>query len=327
MRDGTKHGIDLATKKEERTEITVEEEDILWKKELLGAQTAECLLNTIYFYNGKLFGLRSNEHRLLRVSNIILKDNFIIFDESVSKTFHGGLKDLKKNAKFVKHKCHEFGQTHSRCLLSLYKLYLSKISQCVLAKPDSFYFRPQRNGKFEYEKSAIGINSLNKILPDKLCSMAGLPRKTSHSLRITCATRLFQSSVNEKQIRERTGHTSNSLFRYEKPSEQQVTFVSNVLAAPNSQEKENKEIKEPPLDISLFDDVSDDILSGVDISDIGTNYDPFPVFEVTDDLFSGLNCDLSTFNQAQNTSTITRTAATGPVFNNCTFKCNSVFQK
>ncbi|KXJ06844.1 hypothetical protein AC249_AIPGENE19672 [Exaiptasia diaphana] len=47
MRDGTKHGIDLATKKEERTEITLEEEEILWEKELLGAKTAECLLNTM----------------------------------------------------------------------------------------------------------------------------------------------------------------------------------------------------------------------------------------------------------------------------------------
>jgi integrase len=69
--------------------------------------------------------------------------------------------------------------------------------------------------------SVFGMNSLAKILPDKLCAKAGIAeRKTSHCLRITCATRLFQRSVEEKQIRERTGHRSDSLFRYEKPSDQ-----------------------------------------------------------------------------------------------------------
>ena len=32
------------------------------KENLLGAHTAESLLHTMYFYNGKLFGLRANEH-------------------------------------------------------------------------------------------------------------------------------------------------------------------------------------------------------------------------------------------------------------------------
>ena len=34
--------------------------------------------------------------------------------------------------------------------------------------------------------------------------------KTSHSLRVNCATRLFQESVPEKLIRERTGHRSKA---------------------------------------------------------------------------------------------------------------------
>ena len=54
------------------------------------------------------------------------------------------------------------------------------------------------------KKSLVGINTLNRILPDMLCGQAGLKRKTSHCLRVTCATRLFQHSVDEKWIRERT---------------------------------------------------------------------------------------------------------------------------
>ena len=61
----------------------------------------------------------------------------------------------------------------------------------------------------------VGVNKLNEILP-QLCESAGLSRKTSHCLRVTCASRLFQSNVQEKLIREWTGHRSNALLGYEK---------------------------------------------------------------------------------------------------------------
>ena len=34
--------------------------------------------------------------------------------------------------------------------------------------------------KFEYEKSPVGLFTLNKIMPNKLCKKVGLPRKTAH---------------------------------------------------------------------------------------------------------------------------------------------------
>ena len=185
----------------------------------------------------------------------------------MSKTFHGGLKDLKKSSRFIEHKCHEIGGTHSRCLQSLYRLYLSKITVCVKENPEAFYFRPQRSASFGYEKSANGVNTFNKILPDKLCGRAGLKRKTSHCLRITCATRLFHNSVEEKQIRERTGHTSNSLFRYEKPSNEQITFVSNSLAPPGSSVSndslvEKKEMQSTVKEVDPCNDFDFDVSDG-----------------------------------------------------------------
>ena len=68
-----------------------------------------------------------------------------------------------------------------------------------------------------------------------------MPRKTAHCLRITCATRLFQHNAEEKLARERTGHKSDALFSYQKPSEKQLDNVSNVLGpAIASTEMENK---------------------------------------------------------------------------------------
>ena len=80
--------------------------------------------------------------------------------------------------------------------------------------------------KIRFEKTPVGINSF----PD-LCSAVGIKKTTARCLRVTCAFRLFQSNVDEKQIRERTGHVSNALFTYEKASEDQAKRVSNILGA------------------------------------------------------------------------------------------------
>lgn len=63
MKDLTADGVALKTKRAEKVGISAEEEKMFWDKGLLGCQTAEILVNTIYFYNGKLFGIRAKEHR------------------------------------------------------------------------------------------------------------------------------------------------------------------------------------------------------------------------------------------------------------------------
>jgi hypothetical protein len=174
MRQANKMGVAQDRKMPQRAEVTEEEEAKLWELKLLGRNTAECLLHTLYFYNGKIFGLRANEHRQLRVINIKVIDNFIVFDESTSKTFHGGLKDLNKQPRFVKHMCHDSNEMHSPCLQSMYALYIDKVKD-IPASVGAFYLRPKRDGSFGYENSPVGLCSLNSILPDKLCTKAGLP--------------------------------------------------------------------------------------------------------------------------------------------------------
>ena len=338
MRETNKMGIAQAKKKPERSDVTDEEELELWRQNLLGGQSAESLLNTLYFYNGKLFGLHANEHRLLRISNIVLVDNLIIFDESLSKTFHGGLKDLKKQARYIKHICHQPNEIHDLCLQSLYCLYIDKVREgAVMA--DAFYLRPNRDGSFGYEKGAVGLNTLNSILPERLCAKAGLPRKTSHCLCITCATRLFENSVEEKIARERTGHTSNSLLRYQKPSKEQTMLASKVLSpvcstkpivnVRSSSSKSDGTLAEigrssgldvtttAKKDLALFEDcfnefdidISDDILASIDLSS-----------NLSSDLPSVLPFSLpscSSASAASSTSSCVENVATSATFHNC----------
>ena len=74
----------------------------------------------------------------------------------------------------------------------------------------------------------MGINTLNEILPD-LCKAAGLSRKTAHCLRVTCASTLFNAGVKSKLIRDRTGHRSDALLKYEKAEEKVISHVSAIL--------------------------------------------------------------------------------------------------
>ena len=103
--------------------------------------------------------------------------------------------------------------------------------------------------------------------------------KTSHSLRVTCATRLFQESVPEKLIRERTGHRSNVLFRYEKKSAEQERNVSDLLGPPR------------------------DVVDVVDVPDLDLNY------EVRDEELCNMPMPSEVFDIDMSKS----------VFHNCTF--------
>ena len=304
MKDSTKCGVAQASKRAAKAEITEEEEAKLWDMKLLGSYSAESLLHTVYYFNGKLFGLRAGEHRLLRLANIIVKENIIIFDESCSKTYGGGLDDLKNKPRYIEHECHAMGEVHNPCLSSIYQLYIDKVRK-LAGKIESFYFRPNRSGLFEYEEVPIGICTLNKILPVKLCEKAGLPRRTAHCLRVTCASRLFQNGVAEKLIRERTGHKSNALFLYEKGSKAQLQNVSKCLGPVNDTGK--SEFTEPCTALEEY--MSDPI---DDLFDL--NFDDY----VSDSVLASIPLPENENSGNTNRSSNGENICTNSVFNNCT---------
>ena len=225
MKICTREGV--GSKQHEKESITEAEEEAFWANGLLGKSSSHVVLNTVYFYNGKLFGLRSSEHRAITLNNFTIGENFIKFEENVCKTFHGGITDLKYKPRIVKHICHEEGKVHeSRCLVDIYKLYI-RLAKVKNNSGSAFYFKPNSRD-LAFDKSCVGVNTLSKILPN-MCKSLGFRVKTSHSLRVTCATTLFQRGIDEKLIRERTGHRSNALLAYEKSSMKQQQTVSDAL--------------------------------------------------------------------------------------------------
>ena len=104
------------------------------------------------------------------------------------------------------------------------------LAECKAKEIDSFYLRPRKQ-KLAFDKSQVGINTLNGILPI-MCKEAGIKPKSAHSLRIAWsayATKFCNSGVEENLIWERTGHRSDALLTYEKPSLQQSVKVSKLL--------------------------------------------------------------------------------------------------
>ena len=98
----------LGSTKKQAEPLTLEEEELLCEKRILGDHNPKTLLNTIMFMNGLYFALRSGaEHRQLRhIPRQIEKPGervYLVYREDVSKNHPGGLKGLKHKHKVVVH--------------------------------------------------------------------------------------------------------------------------------------------------------------------------------------------------------------------------------
>ena len=224
------------TKEKQAEPLTIQEEDILWQKGLLGDHTPQVLLDTIISMNGLNFALHK-EHRQLRFSppqiELVEKPGeiaYLVYREDISKNRPGGLKGRKMKPKVVYH--HENLDDPNRCFVRLYKLYMSL---CPADPPsDSFYLMPLQNPSATcwYSSRPLGYHKLDNTVA-RFCKSAGIPGyKTNHSLRVTAATRLYDSGIDEQLVMETTGHCSTEgVCTYKRTSKTQRQQVSDILSA------------------------------------------------------------------------------------------------
>ena len=185
-------GKGVGVKKKEALPITEEQENILWLKGLLGDKTPQILLDTIFWFCGLCFALRSgDEHRRLSRHQITLHKPvgdlaFLEYTEDCSKNNRGGLKDRKVLPKSVKH--YQNTTDPHRCFIRLYELYISKCPSHL--KTGAFYLTPLSADRW-YSKNPLGHNPLSKVV-SRLCKAAKFEGfYTNHSLRVTAATSYF----------------------------------------------------------------------------------------------------------------------------------------
>jgi len=244
----------IGSTKQQAETLTDTEEDSLWEKGLLGDHTPQTLLDTIIFYNGYYFALRSGkEHRQLRRNPCQIQvvehpgeRAFLRYTEDVSKNRPGGLKGRNIKPKVVVQ--HANLEDSKRCFVRLFKLYMSL---CPDNAPDhALYLRPANHPTANcwYSKQPLGHTTLSKTVA-RLCTSAGIQgHKTNHSLRATTTSRLYHSGVDEQLVMERTGHRSLEGVRsYKRTSEAQREALSDILNRPKRPRTNNAELAlQPP---------------------------------------------------------------------------------
>lgn len=216
--------------------ISEEEEELLWSKGALGGDNPTALIHTLLYLNGLHFALRSGkEHRDLSIEQITVippsstQEHYVIkYKEKTSKTNNGGLKHRKVEPKEVTHIDIHSIENPERSHALLFQKYL-KLRP--INSTNHFYLSPLKNWNLTnwYKNVPIGHNTLAHVVRDicKQCDIKG--NKTNHSLRATCATRLFNNGVDEQLIMERTGHRSVNGVRTYKRSDSTHHYNTSVI--------------------------------------------------------------------------------------------------
>ena len=248
------YGIGVGVTTNQAEPISPDEEAILWAKGLLGTHNAKVLTNTVYFYNCKIFALRSyNEHHDLRREQFVKKvyekgHVYLEYVDYGNKTNRGELKHMKVQPKIV---CqYEDTRDPDHCVVNIFVKHLLYLPQGV----DHFYCRPlpdNGSGIPRYGKQPVGRNMLAKIIPE-MCKQAGIEgQETGHSGKVTCATTLYHQYFSDQLIKEHTGHRSlEALHKYKRTGAEQQYEVSKALL-PKIATKEKTPVLDDSVDIPL----------------------------------------------------------------------------
>lgn len=89
----------------------------------------------------------------------------------------------------------------------------------------------------------------------EMCALAGFSGNfTNHSGKVTCATRLFENNVDEQLIMRQTGHRSNAVRAYKRPTKEHDRMVSQMLQPPSPKKTIPPSPKTEYADKENFDD-------------------------------------------------------------------------
>ena len=225
MKERTKQGL---AKKTQSEIISFAVEELLWVKQVLGDENPEQLLHTVLFLLGLCCALRGgSEHwNLCRPGCSsqfsIVKDEqgieVLRYDEDpLQKSNQGGLND--NNPGSGKQVYVYPSPNVARDPVRIYKKYISLMPSSLSCK--SFYLRPLRKPTSDcwYGDQPYGQKKTSQVVKSIMENAKISGRYTNHSLRRTAATRLLQAKVEEKIVKEITGHKSDCVRMYQHTSD------------------------------------------------------------------------------------------------------------
>ncbi len=209
--------------------ISVQAEEELWRQNILGSDDPNQLRDTVLYLIGLTFALRgSKEHRALRcppfnpqirVLQTSSGQKYLEYREDPqSKSNQGGLSSCKHEPKVVRAYGHK---QQSRNIVYLYHKYVMLLPSNP--KSDALYkysmVKNCRSAAYWYVNKPVGINALSKTVACLMREGGFVGRFTNHSLRVSAATRMFQSGIKEQVVKEHTGHRSEAVRAYKRTNE------------------------------------------------------------------------------------------------------------
>ncbi len=256
--------------------ISFDQEEVLWSRGILGEQDPTQLRNTVMFLLGISFALLGgDEHRRLRCPGFdpqinVLRDEkgvkFLSFTEDLrTKTNQGGLSGKRNKARTLK----IYGnQLNSDCnVVCLYEKYVGLLPSSP--KCSALYKYGLTSSSLKpccwYSDKTVGMNSLKKVV-NNMMKTAGIEgRFTNHSLHAMTVTRMFQKGVDEQLIKCVTGHKSDAVRLYKRPSDSLMksacsTIVNPVTGTKSTVNKSGKTVQynseyveQPEFDIDQYE--------------------------------------------------------------------------
>ena len=228
--------------------LTEAEEEKLWATGQLGTETPLSLINTVWYYTTKCFGLRGcHERRQLEWGDVkIVNDEnngrFLVFNERETKTRTGNSTHLRE----FPPKIFENKQNPQRCPVLAFETYMQKRPVDMNFDGAPFYLAVIKNPRANkpdspwYKKSLMGYHRIDQMMP-RMAQAAGLSgHKTNHSVRRTMCTQLFQAGVAPNMIAQLSGHKNlQSINNYAVASLDQQKQMSQILQGNRNKDNVN----------------------------------------------------------------------------------------
>ncbi len=255
MKELTREGVGTVRKQAEP--LSREQEDQLWSAGIFSVSTGWGLVYALFWYNCKLFGLRGgDEHRNLTREQFAIENDrngrFLHFMGRASKNVQGGLRQRKVSGKDLK--IYADPTLGDRCVVDLFNHYFAYIP-----RTGPFYRKPLHDNPLKFSKQVIGKNKLGGLVKE-MCTRAGFSGNyTNHSGKVTCATELFNSNVDEQLIMRQTGHRSNAVRAYKRPGADHDMLVSSILQPPRKVAKREPLAELSQLNVATIPVVSESI--------------------------------------------------------------------
>ena len=175
-----------------------------------------------------------------------------------------------------------------KCIVRLFKLYSA--SKHPEKRPDNaFYLTLLRHPKSDvwHSVTPLGHNQLSKIVGNLMKDIGFPGHFTNHSLRVSCATRLYTAQVDEQLIMSRTSHSSTDGVRaYKRSSEKLKKLTSYILNSRGNDQCPNllpsecaflrRERKRSPTFAFLVEPTSPSILASLVLNSVPASSTSFP---------------------------------------------------